>query len=78
MTTRRRLTADFKARVALEALRGDRSIQKVAARHQLHPNQVSRWTRQAVEGLADVFAGSPRGAASRSTTAGLAIHGPIG
>ena len=31
MTTRRRFTADFKARVALEALRGDRTVQEIAA-----------------------------------------------
>ena len=34
MTTRRRFTADFKARVALEALRGDRTIQEIASRAQ--------------------------------------------
>ena len=39
----------------LEALRGDRTIQEIAARHQVHPNQVSTWKRQAVEGMADVF-----------------------
>ena len=46
MTTRRRFTADFKARVALEALRGDRTIQEIASRHKVHPNQVSTWKRQ--------------------------------
>lgn len=40
MTKRRRFTADFKARVALEALRGDKTIQEIAARHKVHPNQV--------------------------------------
>ena len=55
MTTRRRFTADFKARVALEALRGDRTIQEIAARHKVHPNQVSTWKRQAMDGLGDVF-----------------------
>jgi transposase-like protein len=33
MTTRRRFTAEFKARVALEALRGDKTVQEIAARH---------------------------------------------
>ena len=57
MTKRRRkFTDQFKAKVALEALRGDRTIQEIAARHQVHPNQVSTWKRQAVEGMADVFA----------------------
>jgi len=55
MTTRRRFTADFKAKVALEALRGDRTIQEIAARHKVHPNQVSTWKRQAVDGLDAVF-----------------------
>ena len=41
MTTRRRFTADFKAKIALEALRGDRTIQEISARHKVHPNQVS-------------------------------------
>ena len=59
MTTRRRFTAEFKARVALAALRGDKTIQEIAARHKVHPNQVSSWKRQAVEGLGDVFSNGP-------------------
>ena len=42
--------------MALEALRGDKTIQEIAARHQVHSNQVSTWKRQAVEVMADVFA----------------------
>ena len=42
MTNRRRFTAEFKARVALEALRGDKTIQQIAAKHKVHPNQVTR------------------------------------
>ena len=56
MTKRRKFTDRFKAQVALDALRGDRTIQEIAAKHQVHPNQVSQWKRQAVEGMADVFA----------------------
>ncbi len=62
MTTRRRFTADFKARVALEALRGDKTIQEIASRHKVHPNQVSAWKRQAVDGLGSIFSnGADRG-----------------
>ena len=39
MSTRRRFSGDFKAKVALEALRGDKTIQEIAARHKVHPNQ---------------------------------------
>lgn len=55
MTKRRRFNDDFKAKVALEALRGDRTIQEIATRHKVHPNQVSTWKRQAMDGLGTVF-----------------------
>lgn len=55
MKTRRRFTAEFKAKVALEAIRGERTISELATRHQLHPNQITQWKRQAVEKLAKVF-----------------------
>ena len=58
MAKRRKFTDQFKAKVALEALRGDKTIQEIAAKHQVHPNQVSTWKRRAVEGMADVFARS--------------------
>ena len=57
-TTRRRFTAQFKAKVAMEALRGDRTIQTIAAKHEVHPNQVSGWKRQAQAGLQELFAGA--------------------
>ncbi len=59
MTTRRRFAADFKAKVALEALRGDKTIQEIAGRHKVHPNQVSAWKRQAMDGLGAVFSNGP-------------------
>ena len=57
-TTRRRFTAQFKAKVAMEALRGDRTVQAIAAKHEVHPNQVSGWKRQAQAGLQ--FAGASK------------------
>ena len=80
MTTkrRRRFTADFKKRVALEALRGDRTVQAIAAKHEVHPNQVGTWKRQAVEGLDEVFArgGSPGPSEHEATIRDL--HAKIG
>lgn len=55
MTKRRRFSAEFKAKVALEALRGDKTIQEIAWRHKVHPNQVGKWKKQAVDGLGSVF-----------------------
>ena len=55
MKTRRRFTAEFKAKVALEAIRGERTISDLAMKHQLHPNQITQWKRQAIENLAKAF-----------------------
>ncbi len=55
MTTRRRFSDKFKATVALEALRGDKTVQQIAAKHRLHPTQVTSWKRQAIDGLTGVF-----------------------
>ena len=55
MSTTRRFSGDFKAKVALEALRGDKTIQEIATRHKVHPNQVSTWKQRAVEGMKEVF-----------------------
>lgn len=55
MTKRRKFTDQFKAKIALEALQGDKTIQEIAAKHQVHPNQVSQWKKQAVDGLSGVF-----------------------
>ena len=55
MTKRRNFWEKFKAVVALEALRGDKTAQVIAAKSQLHPTQVSKWKRQVIEGLVGVF-----------------------
>ena len=71
MTKRRRFTADFKAKVALEALRGDQPIQEIAARHKVHPNQVSTWKRQALDGLGTIFS---NGAEKAGADHGAEVH----
>ena len=61
MSKRRRFSGELKAKIALEALRGDRTLQEIASKHQVHPNQVSTWKRQAIDGLGEVFSnGSER------------------
>jgi transposase len=77
MAKRRSFTDQFKAKVALEALRGDKTIQEIAAKHQVHPNQISAWKRQAVDGMADVF--SRGGKASGPSEAEIKeLHAKIG
>ncbi len=55
MTKRRTLSTAFKKKVALAALRGDRTLQELAAHYQVHPNQISQWKRQAIAGLDGIF-----------------------
>jgi len=52
---RKRHGADFKARVALEAIKEQRTVNEIAALYAVHPVQVSQWKKQAREGLADLF-----------------------
>ena len=78
MTARRRFTAEFKARVALAALRGDKTIQEIAARHKVHPNQVSIWKRQAMDGLGAVFSNGPDKARMEHDDEVRDLHAKIG
>jgi transposase len=55
MRTRRRFSAEFKAKVALEAIKSHETVAELATRHGLHPTQIAAWKREAVEKLALVF-----------------------
>lgn len=55
MRTRRRFSAEFKAKVALEAIRGESTVAELATKHGVHPNLIGLWRRQAVERLSQVF-----------------------
>jgi len=54
---RRRFDGSFKARVALEAIRGERTVTEIAAVYGVHPNQISTWKRQALDELPKIFSG---------------------
>ena len=56
-TKRTKHAVEFKAKVALAALREEATISEIAVKFGIHPNQVGDWKRRAVEGLADVFSG---------------------
>jgi len=52
---RRHLTAEFKARVALEALKGEKTAAEIARENEIAPAQISEWKRQLEERLVEVF-----------------------
>ena len=62
---RRRLDAGLKAKVALEALRDEATVTELAAKYQLHPNQIYAWKKQLLDGAAAVFSGGAGKEASR-------------
>ncbi len=59
--TRRTHSAAFKAKVALAAVKGERTLAELAQQYDVHPNQITEWKRQLQARAADVFgtAGSP-------------------
>jgi transposase-like protein len=47
--TRRRFSGEFKAKVALEAIKAQETINQIAARHEVHPHQVTQWKQQLLQ-----------------------------
>jgi len=54
---RKRYLAEFKAKVAMEALQGELTASHLATKHGVHQTMIGDWKRQAMEGLVSVFSG---------------------
>ena len=61
--SRRKHNGAFKAKVALEAVRGERTVAELAQQYELHPQQVTDWKRMLLARAADVFDAPPATAA---------------
>ena len=55
MAERRQHSGAFKAKVVVEALKGEKTINEIASRHGVHPIQLTQWKKQALDGLSGVF-----------------------
>ena len=55
MRERRRFDETFKAKVALEALKEEKPLQELAGEYEVHPNQISTWKKQLLEGASTLF-----------------------
>ena len=54
---RKKYSAEFKAKVALEAIREQRTVNEIASEYGVHPTQIAHWKKEAQEGLTGVFSG---------------------
>ena len=82
---RRNHSATFKAKVAVEAVKGEKTIAEIAQKHDVHPNQVTEWRRQLLDRATDVFDGGAGRAAAEPAVAAAepavdlkALHAKIG
>ncbi|TLN18999.1 transposase [bacterium] len=77
-TRRKRYSAEFKAKVALEAIRGEQTINELAARYELHPNMITNWKRQAIDNMAAAFSAAPERNSKADEAQIKELHAKIG
>jgi transposase len=78
MAKRRQFSTDFKAKVALEAIRGELTLAEIAKKYDVHPNMIAGWKRRLIEQSASLFA---RGVSDQDKDADARIkelHAKIG
>ena len=79
MARKRRLfEASFKARVALDAVRGLKTVSELAALHQVHPSQITAWKKQLLEGAGTLFEGPASKAALSDEPSAAELYEQIG
>jgi transposase-like protein len=76
--TRRNHSPAFKAKVALAAIKGERTIAQLADQFDVHPNQITTWKTQLEGGAADVFVPGSGGSQAAPAVDLKALHAKIG
>ena len=62
---RRRFSADMKAKVALEAIQGQKTLPEIAGKYRVHPSQIASWKKEVLKRLAELFT-NPAGTSSKA------------
>ena len=75
---RRNHTAAFKAKVALAALKGEKTLLELAQQFDVHANQITQWKSQLLEGAAGVFGGESKGEPAKAAVDVKTLHAKIG
>jgi transposase len=57
--SRRQHSPAFKAKVAMEAIKGDETIAELASRFEVHPSQINKWKKDLLENAANIFGADP-------------------
>ena len=76
--TRRNHSPAFKAKVALAALKGEKTLAELAQLHDVHPTQITAWKAQLVEGAADLFGAGSAGKGVEAAVDLKTLHAKIG
>ena len=56
---RKKHSAEFMAKVSLSSLKGDQTMGQLSSKYEVHPTQIARWRKQALEGLVETFRNKP-------------------
>lgn len=75
---RKTYSAEFKARVALDALSGEYTMAELSSKYGVHANQISKWKKQAKEGLVALFSGKAKKMQQNSDEQVKELHAKIG
>lgn len=78
MNKRRRFSAQFKAKVALEALRGELALAEISKKYDVHPNMISAWKKQVTQEAEQLFARRASNAQQASDEQIKELHAKIG
>ncbi len=78
MTKRKRYTSEFKAKVALEAIREEMTTAELAKKYDIHPTMITGWKKAAIENMAAAFDGKVTAAPSFSDRELEKLHAKIG
>ena len=79
MGRKRRLFTDkFKAKVAMEAVKGLKTLVELASDYQVHPNQISDWKRRLIQSAPEIFTGSRKGKAKSEEELTAPLYEEIG
>lgn len=76
--SRQKFSKEFKAQVALEAIRGIKTVNEIAAEFGVHPTQVAAWKREALEALPQVFGSKAAKAEADQKVKEDRLHAKIG